>query len=362
MASKSSSSEQEIYTMEELLSNEKPIVQLQRGEVVEGTVIDTQRGEILVDVGAKAEGVVPANEAREEKDMVEGLKPGDQLLVYIVSAENEHGQIQLSLKKAAQARRWTTLQKSAQDETVLPVKVLDHNKGGLIVDAQKVRGFIPFSHLTSGPARTASPQEVIDELNGLVGQELQAVVIEADPKANRLILSEKKAQQEADKERKTALMSQLALGQVVDGTVARIMPFGLIIALEGGAEGLVHASEVDWNKSVDFSNQFEAGDKIKVKVIELDQENGKINLSLKQLTEDPWNKTATQYQVGQKVTANVAKITSYGVVLSVDGIEGLLKSDEAGKLKVGDSVEVYISGIDTVSRRLNVDLELVEQG
>lgn len=346
--------------MEDLLAQEKPIVQVNRGDVVEGTVIDNQRGEILVDVGAKAEGVVPASEAREEKDMVENLKPGDPLLVYIVSSENEHGQIQLSLKKAAQARRWTTLQKSADEEIVMTVKVLDHNKGGLIVDAQRVRGFIPFSHLSSGPARTASAQEVTDELNALIGKELSAVVIEADQKGNRLILSEKKAQAEADKERKTALMSQLNLGDVVEGTVARIMPFGLIVTLEGGAEGLVHASEVDWDKSVDFTSTYEPGMTLKVKVVELDKDNGKINLSLKQLTEDPWTKLAASYKVGQKVEATVTKITSYGVVVTVDGLEGLIKSDDAGKLKVGDATAAYVVSVDDASRRLNLSLDAVE--
>jgi small subunit ribosomal protein S1 len=358
MSTTDQNKESEITTMEELLAQQKPIVRLQRGEVVEGTVIDTQRGEILVDVGAKAEGIVPANEAREEHEMVANLKPGDALLVYIVSAENEHGQIQLSLKKAAQARRWTTLQKSATDETVLPVRVLDHNKGGLIVDAQRVRGFIPFSHLSSGPARTATPQAVTDELNALVGRELLAVVIEADPKANRLILSEKKAQQEADKERKTALMAKLNLGDVLEGAISRIMPFGILVELPGGAEGLVHASEVSWDKSADLT-QFESGAQIKVKVVELDQDNGKINLSVKQLSQDPWAKTAAKYKTGQKVKASVTKITSYGVVLAIDELEGLLK-DDTSKLKVGDELEAYVVNVDPTSRRLNVSLELVK--
>ncbi len=343
--------------MEELLAQEKPIVTLQRGEVVEGTVIDIVRGEILVDVGAKAEGVISSSEAREESEMIENLKPGDTLLVYIVSAENEHGQIQLSLKKAAQARRWTILQKSAQDESAVPVKVLDHNKGGLIVDAQKIRGFIPFSHLSSGPARTATPQEVADELNALIGQELQAVVIEADQKANRLILSEKKAQQEADRERKNALMATLNIGDVVDATVSRTMPFGIIVELESGAEGLVHASEVSWDKNADFTTQYPQGQKIQVKIIELDQVNGKINLSIKQLTPDPWSKLVSEYNVGQKVAATVSKITSYGVIVTVGKVEGLLKSEDAAKLKVGDEVELSIAEIDENAHRLNVSLD-----
>lgn len=355
MATKEAIKEQENITMEELLAQQKPMIHLQRGEVVEGTVIDKQHGEILVDVGAKAEGIVPASEAREEHDMVDNLQPGDALLVYIVSAENEHGQIQLSLKKAAQARRWTGLQKAAEDGSVLPVKVLDHNKGGLIVDAQRIRGFIPFSHLSSGPARTATPQAVADELNALIGRELQAVVIEADAKANRLILSEKKAQQGADKERKAALMAKLNIGDVVEGTISRIMPFGILVDLQDGTEGLVHASEVSWDKSADLT-LFEPGAPIRVKVIELDQENGKINLSLKQLSQDPWSEKAAQFNVGQKVPATVNKITSYGVVLSVDGVEALLKND-TNNLKVGDSVDVIIESVDESSRRLNVSQE-----
>src|SRR5690606_21400423 len=168
MATKTANNAAESMTMEELLAQEKPIAQLQRGDVVEGTVIDMVHGEILVDVGAKAEGVIVSSEIREEKEMVSDLKPGDSLLVYIVSTENEHGQVQLSLKKAALARKWITLKKAADEGEVLTVKVLEYNKGGLIIESQKIRGFIPFSHLVSGPARTATPQEVTEELNALI--------------------------------------------------------------------------------------------------------------------------------------------------------------------------------------------------
>jgi small subunit ribosomal protein S1 len=138
------------------------------------------------------------------------------------------------------------------------------------------------------------------------------------------------------------------------------MPFGLIVALENGAEGLVHASEVGWDRSVDFTSEFEPGTTLSVKIIELDTENGKINLSLKQMTEDPWAKQAAEYEVGQKVTASVTKITSYGVILAINNVEGLLKSDNASDLKVGDTVEVYVVSIDPASRRLNVSIESVE--
>lgn len=345
-------------TMEELLAQEKPIAQLQRGDVVEGTVIDMVHGEILVDVGAKAEGVIVSSEVREEKEMVSDLKPGDTLLVYIVSTENEHGQVQLSLKKAALARKWITLKKAADEGEVLTVKVLEYNKGGLIVDYQKIRGFIPFSHLVSGPARTATPQEVTDELNALIGKDLQSVIIEADQKTNRLIFSEKKAHQDAEREKKAVLMSKFNVGDVVKGTVSRVMPFGLLVDI-GGFDALVHASEVSWDKSSDFTTEYQTGQEIEVKVVELDEQNGKVNLSLKQLSQDPWEDKSGSYKVGQKVEGVVTKITSYGTIVDVDQITGLLK-DASGDLKVSDPLSAFITNIDNNSRRLDLSLEKPE--
>lgn len=345
-------------TMEELLADEKPIVQLQRGDVVEGTVIDMVRGEILVDVGAKAEGVIVSSEIREEKEMVEDLKPGDSLLVYVISTENEHGQVQLSLKKAALARKWMALQKASEEDEVLTVKVLEYNKGGLIVDYQRIRGFIPFSHLVSGPARTATPQEVTDQLNELIGQELQVVIIEADQKTNRLILSEKKAHQDAEREKKAALMAKFNVGDVVKGTITRVMPFGLLVDI-GGFDALVHASEVSWDKSSDFTADYQAGQELEVKVIELDQQNSKVNLSIKQLSQDPWEDKASKYKVGQSVDGVVTKITSYGTIVDVDQVTGLLRDSDTS-YTVGDTVTAYVVNVDHDSRRLDISLQKPE--
>lgn len=345
-------------TMEELLAQEAPIVQLQRGDVVEGTVIGEVRGELLVDVGAKAEGVVISSELREEKEMVENLEPGDPLLVYVTSTENEHGQVQLSLKKAAIARKWVSLKKAEEDSEVLTVKVLEYNKGGLIVEYQRIRGFIPFSHLVSGPARSATPQQVTEELNNLIGQEVKVQIIEADQKTNRLIFSEKKAQQDAERERKAALMSKFNLGDVVTGAVTRVMPFGLLVDI-GGFDALVHASEVSWDKSSDFTVDYQVGKEIEVKVIELDEQNGKVNLSIKQLSQDPWEEKADGFSVGQEIEGVVSKITSYGTILDIDQVDGLLRNADAS-LNVGDKVTAYITNIDNSSRRLDVSLEKPE--
>jgi small subunit ribosomal protein S1 len=358
MASKDIQKEQtaseELMTMEELLAQEKPISVPQRGDVVEGTVIDLQHGEILVDVGAKAEGIIVSGEAREEREMVEGLNPGDKILVYVVSTENENGQIQLSLKKASLARKWMTLKKAADDGEVVQAKVLEHNRGGLIVEMQRIRGFIPFSHLSSGPARTATPQMVTDELNALIGRELPTVVIEADQKTNRLILSEKKAQQGVEREKKVALMSQFKVGQVVDGTVTKIMPFGLVVSL-GQIEGLVHATEISWERQTDPTSNYQLGQVIPVKILELDEMSGKVNLSIKQLASDPWETEVSQFKPGREANGVVSKITSYGVLLSINGVDGLLRESQYD-LKVGDEVTVYITDIDHASRRLEISL------
>jgi small subunit ribosomal protein S1 len=354
MAKTSQTAAVETITMEELLAQEKPIALLQRGDVTEGTVIDIQHGEILVDVGAKAEGVISSSEVREEKEMVENLKPGDTLLVYVVSTENEHGQIHLSLKRASLARKWMTLKKSADDGDIVQAKVLEHNRGGLIVEVQRIRGFIPFSHLASGPARTATPQAVTDELNALIGRELPTVVIEADQKTNRLILSEKKAQQGVEREKKVAVMARYKVGDVVDGTVTKVMPFGLMVNL-GEMEGLVHASEVSWERQAEAINNYQSGSTVSVKVIELDEANGRMYLSMKQLTEDPWETKVKKHHVGDTVEGAVSKITSYGTIVDINGIEGLLKGASAD-LKVGDQVSMKIENIDSASRRLDVGL------
>ena len=283
---------------------------------------------------------------------------GDILMVYVVSTENEHGQVQLSLKKAAIARKWMGLQKAAEDNEVLTVKVLEYNKGGLIVDSQRIRGFIPFSHLVSGPARTATPQEVTDELNNLIGKELRVIIIEADQKTNRLILSEKKAHQDAEREKKAAMMANFTVGDVVNGKITRVMPFGLLVDI-GGLDALVHASEVSWDRSSDFTADYQVGQELDVKIVELDEQNGKVNLSLKQLSKDPWEDKSGSFEVGQKVEGVVSKVTSYGIILDIDDIAGLLRTTE-GDYKVGDSVTGYIENVDNNSRRLDVVLEKPE--
>jgi len=337
---------------------------LVKGEVIEGTVVAKFPDQILIDVGAKAEGLITGKEMDAEKQMASQIKVGDKIPVYVIQTEGEGGQAILSLKKAGGERKW----KVASDaiESGKPVEVVgiesnrgglivefdnlrgESNRGGLIVEFDNLRGFVPASHLISSP-------------RDCIGKKLKVVVIEADKRLNRLVFSEKEAATPAELKEKLSL--PFKEGETLEGSVSRVLPFGIVVSLPEENEGMVHISEISWEKVYDISSMFKIGDNVKVKVASIEPTTGKVNLSLKQLKEDPWKKLEEKYQVGASIKRPVSRITKYGIFLQLEpAIEGLVHSSKIpyGKeFKEGEELQATVDIFDPVERK--VALRLAEQ-
>jgi small subunit ribosomal protein S1 len=354
----------EPQTMAELLAeserDEALLRPLRTGEVVEGTVSRIDGDEVLVDLGGRNAGVLSLREVDEE------LHPGDRIVAFVERPEGPDGHAVLSLRKARRERRWLSLKEMEQSGEVTTAPVVEANRGGVVVDVG-LRGFVPLSQLSSvgAIARTADTNAIPAELTGLVGKELQVKVIEADPKRNRLILSEKAAAQQIRRRRKAEAAAALHEGDVLDGTVTQVSGFGVFVDV-GAAEGLVHRSEITWDKGVDPLTVHRVGDKVRVKVIGIDRERDRISLSIRQMQEDPWSRIGSEIQVGHDLDATVTKLMPFGAFARIaEGLEGLIHvtelsdqrvNDPAEVVQVGSKVRVRVVGIDRERRRLSLSV------
>src|SRR5436309_379594 len=296
---------------------------LQYGDTVDGTIMRVDKDEILVDIGSKAEGVVPAREMQSlpPEDRAE-LKPGDTLLVFVVQAEDKEGRAVLSVDKARQEKSWRRLQQSYENGEVIEAKVINYNKGGLLVNLDGVRGFVPASQV-SGISRGPETQKQSD-MAKMVGTSLSLKVIEINRNRNRLILSERQAVQEAREGRKDELLSALKEGDVRTGRVTSVCDFGAFVDI-GGADGLVHLSELSWSRVARASDVVKVGDEIDVMVLGVDREHRKIALSLRRTQPEPWTLIAQKYHPGDIVEGTITKLATFGAFARIDdGIEGLI--------------------------------------
>ena len=283
--------------MEELLAQQSgDIPSLKHGDVVEGTIVRIDKDEMLVDVGAKSEGVVSNRElyGRNAETQPE-LSVGDTVLVYVLQPESTDGHAVLSLRRAGLERKWRSMQEQYDAGEMIEAPVIDHNKGGLIVDCG-IRGFVPISQIVDFPRRPQNDQprdaaqEIAEKLQPYVGRKLRLEFMKVNRKANRLILSEKVALYEERREKRDELFSSLQVGQQVTGTVRSIAPFGIFIDL-GGIDGLVHKSELSWNKVNNPEGAYEVGNEVQAEVIDINHERGRISLSIRRMQPDPWQST-----------------------------------------------------------------------
>lgn len=338
---------------------------IKRNKVVEGKVISVSSNEISVDLGAKSEGVIFGKELRAEKEFTSQLKPGDIILASVTQVENDHGQIVLSLKKAGLERRWRMLEQSFEEKTPVKVKVIDHNRGGLLVDCG-IRGFIPISQLAQNLFPDSGNQDMIQEsLNKLKGQEIEAYILEANRKENKFILSMRSADANLSASQKSAKLSKITVDSTLEGTISRIVPFGILVDL-GGFDGLVHISEVSWDRLKKPEDIYGIGDKVKVIVLEKNEKEGKILLSLKRLQKDPWEKVESQYKIGQEVEGEVTKITTFGAFVRVgEGIDGLVHNTKLLELnlelKIRDKGLFKIASLNVPSKRMSLE-PIIEKG
>jgi len=345
-----------------------------KGNIIEGTIIDVKDGQILVDVGSRAEGVISGREMKLEGKRV-NKKVGDVILVYVVNPENEEGQIELSIRRTGSELKWHELELAKKNETPIEVKVIEANTGGVIVEiSETMRGFVPSSQLNNKriyapnlySSKEDSTKVLQTKLAEMIGETLKVKVMEIDKEKNKVILSEKSVYSETDMKLRTQTLTSLKVGDILEGAVTGIAPFGLFINAQG-LEGLVHLSEISWDKVISPADFFHVGDIVKVQVIGL-QDNGKrVAYSIKRLQEDPWKSIVQKYKVGQIVEGEVKSIADYGAFIKIeDGLNGLVHISELSSklvknpsqvVNVGDKIKVMIISISNDDRHLGLSLK-----
>ena len=364
-------------TMEELLAEQdSDIKSFKHGDVVEGTIVRIDKDEILVDIGAKSEGVVSNRElyGRHAESQPQ-LNIGDVVLVYVLQPESPEGHVVLSLRRAGLERKWRSMQELFEAGTIIDAPVIDHNKGGLIVDCG-IRGFVPISQIVDFPRRPQNEQprdaaqEIAEKLQPYIGRKLRLKILEVNRKANRLILSEKVALYEERREKRDELFSSLQVGQKVTGSVRSIAPFGIFIDL-GGIDGLVHKSELSWNKVNNPEAGYKVGDEVEAEVIDINHERGRISLSIRRLQPDPWESTVADFKVGDVIDGTVTKLVNFGAFVRVrEGLEGLIHISELSHQRVahpgdvvheGQTLKLKIISLDSERHRLGLSLKQAEE-
>ncbi len=356
---KASVASKEPTTMEELLALEKDKVRgLKKGEIVDGMVTEISSKGIFIDIGAKTDGVVLGKEFERCKDYIRSLKPGDKVKAYVGSTENDKGQLLLSLRQASVDFAWAKYEEMLKTSETTEVHGRENNRGGLIVDAMfSLQGFVPGSQIGSFWQ---------GKLDQLVGKKLLVKVIEVNREQNRLVFSEK-AISDAEKIEKTAkAIKKLKDGEEFEAEISQVAPFGLFVKIKvenENIEGLVHISEVSWQKIDDLSKSFKTGDKVKVKIISI--ENGRIQFSIKQMLPDPWAELEKKYPVDSRLSGKITRLTSFGALVEIEpGVEGLVhisKIPPEVSLNESDKIDIYIESIDKKSRRISLGLVLKEK-
>lgn len=331
-------------SMAELMAQQdKKTISVNRGQELEATVISIQEHEIIVDLGSKAEGILSKKDLSPEQ--VLNLKIGDKLQVFVQRSENESGQVVVGLhrisNKAANSPRWAKFEQLKYSGNTVSGKALEVNKGGLVIEINGIRGFLPSSQITISDAAN---------LDELIGKDLELVVIEVDTNQNRLILAQKPSIS-ADAKK---VLDSIKEGDSVKGKVKAILPFGVVVTIENALDGLVHISESSWEKVDDLNTLYSVGQDVEAKVLSIDPTLGKVNLSLKALEKDPFESKAAELELDDIVKVEVAKITPNGLFVNLaNGLEATLNAPET-EYKVGDSVTVTIDAIDLAKRKITV--------
>ena len=372
---------EEPMTMAQLMDiPDNEVKSLKHGDVVEGTVVRIDPDEILVDFGGKSEGVVSNRELMSRRGPRDGdesrpeLSVGDEVLVYVLQPESPEGHAVLSLRRAGLERKWRGMQERFDAGEIVEARVIDHNKGGLIVDLG-VRGFVPISQIVDFPRRPRdeqprdAAQEIAEKLQPFVGRTLRLKILEVNRKANRLILSEKVALYEERREKRDELFSSLQVGQRVTGVVRSIAPFGVFVDL-GGIDGLVHKSELSWNKVNNPESAYQMGEEVEAEVIDINHERGRISLSIRRLQADPWQESVAKYTIGDVIDGTVTKLVNFGAFVRVEeGLEGLIHISELSSQRVahpgdvvqeGQQVKLRIISLDSERHRLGLSLKQAE--
>ncbi len=335
-----------------LASVDKYLRKISEGEIVDGKIVKITEKEVIVDIGYKAEGVVPITEFKEEE-----LKEGNEIKVFIERIEPETGIPVLSKERADQMIVWDKIEKAFAEGTPVEGRVIKIVKGGAIVDIDGVRAFMPGSHADIKP---------VTDLNKLIGEKFRFKVIKANRAQRNIIVSRRELLEEEAQKKAKEILEKIEPGQVWEGTVKTITDFGVFVDL-GGLEGLIHISDLSWGRVTHPSEVVQVGDKVKVKVKEVDKESKRVTLSIKDLQEYPWKNVDKKYPVGSKVKGKVVSIVDYGVFVELEpGVEGLIHISELSwgeikhpsqAVKVGDEVEVVVLNVDKENEKIALSLK-----
>jgi len=327
---------------------------LKYGDVIDGTIMYVDREEILVDIGSKSEGVIPSREFSSLDDSErQDLAVGGSLLVFVVQPENSDGHAVVSIDRARQEKSWRVLQEQFEAGDVIGAEVVNYNKGGLLVNLDGVRGFVPASQVTE--IRGGDDNQKQADMARLIGSQLQLKIIEINRHRNRLILSERQALQERRDVMKESLIKELREGEVRKGRVSSICDFGAFVDV-GGADGLVHLSELSWSRVRHPSEVLTIGQDVDVFVLGINADEKKIALSIKRTQAEPWSRVAAKYDVNQLVVGTVTQLANFGAFARIeDGIEGLVHVSELSDARITHPRQLVSEGQELLLRIIRID-------
>lgn len=351
----------EVPNFADLLEDYYDFEELERGDIREAQIIQVNPTEIVVDLGVKRDGIVPsADIERLDRKVLKNIKHGDTMQVYVLNPSDRDGNLIVSLNLGMQGEDWDRAHALLESEETVQCVVTGYNKGGLLVQFNRIEGFVPISHMLMVPQGLPDAERDA-ELEKVIGQELDLKVVEVNQKRRRLIFSQREAMREWRETQKSRLLDNLSIGDVVKGRVTGIRDFGVFVDI-GGADGLIHVSELAWHRVPHPTDVLSLGQELDVYVLELDQEKRRIALSLRHTQPDPWGTVLENYETGQVVEGKVSNVVDFGAfVVLDDGIEGLLHITEMADgtleephsyVKRGDRVRMSVTMIEPERKRI----------
>lgn len=342
-----------------------------RGDLREGVIVEIRPSELLVNVGSKRDGVVPQSDlARLDQEFVKNLREGQTVDVVISKQPDDDGIFVLSMADALQQRDWVRAQELMDSGDITTHKVVGYNKGGLTVEFNHLRGFVPASHIVDMPRNLSEDQRRI-ELENRIGQKMRLKVIEVERRRRRLVMSESLAEREYQAHRREELFKTLNVGDIITGEVRSLRPFGAFVDI-GGADGLLHVSEIGWSNINHPREALEVGQTIDVQVIRIEPDNQRIALSRKRLLANPWDTVEDRYKPGDIIETTITRIVDFGAFAELEpGIEGLIHISEVADIavaeplktiRVGDSVRAKVLRVDRKRQRVGLSLRQADGG
>ncbi len=356
-------SSKNIQNTKEMLTIKKYWTKLpSKNDIVEGTVIGKESGTLYIDLGPIGTGIIYGREYYAAQENIRVLNPGDNISAKLIEFENEKGFRELSMKEAGEEKNWQSLKDMQENNETTEVKILEANRGGLLVQTGDMNGFLPVSQLAPAhyPRVDGGNKEMIlEELKKFIGEKMVVRILDIEPKEGKLIFSEKSAEESKIKNE----LSNYKIGNVVEGTITGVVDFGAFMKFTPLLEGLIHISELDWNTVKDPRNMLKVGDKVKAKIANITND-GRISLSIKELTKDPWEEIEKTFKPGTEIEREISSITSYGALVKIqDGVQGLLHVSEFEseeqmhqQLQTGKQYKFKITTIEPEERKASLQL------